>query len=217
MKLYGIVGAGGSGREVMPLARHALQLRGEKDAELVFVVEENYPILSQVVNGHRVMDMREFLSAPVADKYFNIAIGNTFARERIAKAISGLAQPFTIAAPSHISMDSNEISEGAILSNFTQIASNVKIGRFFHCNYYSSVSHDCVIGDFVTFSPGVRCNGHVIVEDQAFIGAGAIIRDATDKPVIIGKGAIVGMGAVVTKSVPPGITVIGNPAKTLQR
>jgi len=34
-----------------------------------------------------------------------------------------------------------------------------------------------------------------------------------DQPLVIGAGAIVGMGAVVTKSVPPGATVVGNPAR----
>ena len=32
---------------------------------------------------------------------------------------------------------------------------------------------------------------------------------------VIGAGAVVGMGAVVTKSVPAGATVIGNPAAPL--
>ena len=34
-----------------------------------------------------------------------------------------------------------------------------------------------------------------------------------DQPLVIGKEAIVGMGAVVTKSVPAGATVVGNPAR----
>jgi len=32
---------------------------------------------------------------------------------------------------------------------------------------------------------------------------------------VIGRGAVVGMGAVVTKNVPPGVTVVGNPARLL--
>ena len=35
--------------------------------------------------------------------------------------------------------------------------------------------------------------------------------------IVIGKGAVVGMGAVVPKSVPPGVTVIGNPARILEK
>lgn len=41
-------------------------------------------------------------------------------------------------------------------------------GRHFHANLYSYVEHDCVIGDFVTFAPGVKCNGNVVVEDYAY-------------------------------------------------
>jgi acetyltransferase-like isoleucine patch superfamily enzyme len=62
-----------------------------------------------------------------------------------------------------------------------------------------------------------ECNGHVVVEDHAYMGAGVVIKDGSNKPVVIGRGAVVGMGAVVTKSVPPGETVVGNPARPLVR
>lgn len=73
------------------------------------------------------------------------------------------------------------------------------------------------IGDFVTLAPGVKINGHVVIEDHAYIGTGAIIKDGTDKPIVIGRGAVVGMGAVVTKSVEPGAVVVGNPARPLSK
>ncbi|NDJ76816.1 MAG: acyltransferase [Chloroflexi bacterium] len=51
----------------------------------------------------------------------------------------------------------------------------------------------------------------IVVEDEAFIGARAIIL----KGVTIGKGAIVGAGALVTKDVAPGDIVGGNPARVI--
>ena len=115
-------------------------------------------------------------------------------------------------------MDEAEIGEGAALSPFVTITSNIKIGKCFHANLYSYVEHDCVIGDYLTFAPGVKCNGNVHIEDHAYIGTGAVIKQGTpDKPLIIGKGAVVGMGAVVTKSVPAGVTVVGNPARILEK
>jgi len=49
----------------------------------------------------------------------------------------------------------------------------------------------------------------VVIEDDAWIGIGAIIL----KGVTIGAGARVGAGAVVTRDIPPGTTVFGNPAR----
>lgn len=119
-------------------------------------------------------------------------------------------------AANSVQLDGNRIGEGAILCPFTMVTSNATIGRFFHANIYSYVAHDCVIGDFVTFAPGVMCNGRVRVEDHAYIGTGVVLREgAPDRPVVIGAGAVVGMGAVVTKSVAPGAVVVGNPAAPL--
>jgi acetyltransferase-like isoleucine patch superfamily enzyme len=74
-----------------------------------------------------------------------------------------------------------------------------------------------VIGDFVTFAPSVRCNGNVVINDHAFIGSGAVIKQGSARhPIVIGRGAIVGMGAVVTKSVPAYSTVVGNPARMME-
>jgi acetyltransferase-like isoleucine patch superfamily enzyme len=75
-----------------------------------------------------------------------------------------------------------------------------------------------VIGDFVTFAPGVKCNGNVVIEDHAYIGAGAVIKQGVPGvPLVIGRGAVVGMGAVVTNSVPAGTTVVGNPARAMNK
>jgi sugar O-acyltransferase (sialic acid O-acetyltransferase NeuD family) len=220
MRLYGIFGTGGFGREVMPLARHAIKKwhGGDTDAELVFVVDNNHVIQQSVLlNGHRVLTMEEYFFAEATERRFNIAIGDSRIRERFANSIpKDIAQPFSIVAQDHVSLDQNCVGEGAIFCSFTHITSNARIGRFFHANIYSYVAHDCVIGDFVTFAPGVMCNGNVVIEDHAYIGTGVVIKQGTpEKPLVIGQGAVVGMGAVVTKSVAPGATVIGNPAKVM--
>jgi sugar O-acyltransferase (sialic acid O-acetyltransferase NeuD family) len=117
-----------------------------------------------------------------------------------------------------VKLDDVQVGEGAVLCPFVTLTSNVRIGKHFHANLYSYVEHDCVIGDFVTFAPGVKCNGTVHIEDHAYIGAGAVIKQGLpNAPLVIGRGAVVGMGAVVTKSVPPGVTVVGNPARPLSK
>lgn len=211
MDLLAIVGAGGFGREVMPIAR-----KSQPDGcDVVFVVEGELPMPD--VNGHRVMLMEEFLAIGGRSKGFNIAIGDSAARERIAgKLVSAGVAPVMISDSTVWQGDANEIGEGAILCPFVTITSNAKIGRFFHANIYSYVAHDCVVGDFVTFAPGVKCNGSVLIEDHAYIGTGAVLKQGSrSKPLRIGRGAVIGMGAVVTKDVPPMAVVVGNPARPL--
>lgn len=82
------------------------------------------------------------------------------------------------------------------------------------------------IGDNVTFAPQVYLLAHdastkrhldytkiakIRIEDNAFIGARAIIMPG----VTVGRNAIVAAGSVVTKSVPEGYVVGGNPARTI--
>jgi UDP-perosamine 4-acetyltransferase len=75
------------------------------------------------------------------------------------------------------------------------------------------VSHGCILEEFVTIAPGAILCGDVRVEDDALIGAGAVILH-TD--ITIGARAKVGAGAVVTQDVPPGATVVGNPARIVK-
>ena len=75
------------------------------------------------------------------------------------------------------------------------------------------MAHDCVIGNNVTFAPSVKCNGNIIIEDDVYIGTGAIIHQGKhNRPLRIGRGAVIAAGSVVTKSVEAGKTVFGNPA-----
>jgi len=218
MNIYGIIGAGGFAREVIPIADQMLtSFPNIKSCELVFVVGN--PEDHRLVDGHKVISESGFVAMEAENKYFNIAIADGRTRERISNKMLGLGiKPFTIQAFTAYVSDNSEISEGAILSHSTTITSNAKLGRFFHLNIYSYVAHDCVIGDFVTFAPRVCCNGRVVIEDYAYIGTGAMIQQGTDeKPIIIGKGSVVGMGAVVTKSVLPFTVVVGNPAGPLNK
>lgn len=215
-RLYGIVGAGGFGREVLPLARQMLATsQPDSNYELVFVIDRGD---TTPVNGHRVL-LTDTFAEYDGERFFNIAIAGAEPRERIAtRLLEAGASAFAVHAPNVVVLDENHIGEGAILCPFVTITSNAKIGCFFHANIYSYVAHDCQIGDFVTFAPNVHCNGGVIIEDYAYIGTGAVLRQGTpDRPLVIGRGAVVGMGAVVTKSVDPGTTVVGNPAAPLQR
>ena len=207
--LFGIYGVGGCGRGILPVARE--QLGDRPDVRLVFIDDQSD---RSSVNGHEVLTLDQFTSAAAEEKKVAVAIASSRARQAVVERCraAGLSF-FEVRAASAVRMDAVEIGEGALISPFVTFTSNIRIGDHFHANLYSCVEHDCVIGDYVTFAPGVQCNGNVHIGDHAYIGAGATIRQG----IRIGKGAVVGMGAVVTREVPDGATVVGNPARPLER
>jgi sugar O-acyltransferase (sialic acid O-acetyltransferase NeuD family) len=212
--LFAVYGASGFGREVMPIARMQLRRQNIADDRLVFVDDV---AKATVLNGQRVLTYAQFLAEPADSRHVALAIANSEIREQLThRCVADGIIPWSVTADNVQILDDVTVARGAILCAFTTLTSTVRIGTAFHGNIYSYVAHDCVIGDYVTFAPAVKCNGNVVIEDHAYIGTGAIIKQGKPgQPLVIGRKAVVGMGAVVTKDVPAGETVIGNPAKPL--
>lgn len=209
--IVGVYTAGGHGRELMPIVRTQFAHH-----QIVFIDDVN---CGGFVNGQEILSFADFMARPADERRVCVAIAASKHRQRLAERCEAAGVLLAeVRATTVVQMDDVAIGPGACLSPFVTLTSNIHIGRCFHANLYSYVTHDCVIGDYVTFAPRVACNGNVHIHDHAYIGAGAILRQGSpNKPLIIGEGAVVGMGAVVTKDVPAGTTVVGNPARPMAR
>ena len=84
---------------------------------------------------------------------------------------------------------------------------NVKIGHQVKIYHHVTLASETWIGS----------EYKIFIEDQVMIGAGAVIIGRGDQSLTIGKGAKIGANAVVTRSVLPGETVTGIPARPLRK
>jgi len=74
---------------------------------------------------------------------------------------------------------------------------------------YTHVAHDCVVGDFTTFSNNAQIAGHVTIGDWVVMGAYAGVHQF----VRVGAHTMIAAGSIVLQDVPPFVTAAGYPAK----
>ena len=123
--------------------------------------------------------------------------------------------------PELVNLYGCEIADECFIGPFVEVQNDVKIGRASRIQSHTFICSKVKIGKGVFIGHGVvfindrypvqrnpKYWEETIVEDGAVIGS-----NATILPCRIGKGALIGAGAVVIKDVPAGITVFGNPAR----
>ena len=168
----------------------------------------------QVVRGEAGLDAWLAQCAAATGLYYAVAVGGGRGRERLM--LMDTLQGRRLIALSIVHRTSF-VASNALLGAGCQVlaqaavCADVRLGRGVIVNTAASVDHDCEIGDGVHLAPGARLAGEVTVGKRAFIGTGAIVLPR----VRIGEDAVVGAGAVVLNDVPPGVTVVGNPARIL--
>ena len=111
---------------------------------------------------------------------------------------------------SHISLgDNSGIGIDASLNGSVIIGKNVMMGP--KCTMYSR-NHSFDRLDIPMCEQGFQQEKTIIIDDDVWIGGHVILLPG----VHVGKGAIIGAGAVVTKDVPDYAIVGGNPAKIIK-
>jgi sugar O-acyltransferase (sialic acid O-acetyltransferase NeuD family) len=139
-----------------------------------------------------------------------VAIGDNVVRKKVVEktrhAFTNTVHPSVVFSAFATLGTGNMILHGAI------VQAQARIGNHVIVNTRASVDHDNDIGDFVHLAPGVVLCGAVKVGEGTLVGASATVLPGRS----IGAWAIIGSGAVVTRDVPDGAVVVGNPARIIR-
>lgn len=207
-----VVGTGGMGRETLAILEARNRSGAQPPFEILGFLTNQQDQHGSQVDGHSVLGTESAaIGYPGARSI--CAIGDPRARMAVVQRLTQSGATFLTAVhPAAVCHTQHEIGEGTIVAPGAVITVNVRIGQHVILNNNASISHDCVIEDFVTVAPCATVTGHVHLGYGAELGANCTILPR----IRIGRGALVGAGAVVTRHVAPNTIVAGVPAAVIR-
>lgn len=140
-----------------------------------------------------------------------VGIGsNRIREEKQSELTKAGAKLVTIVHPRATVSPHASVGVGSVVFANSVVNACAMVGDGVIVNTGAVIEHDCVVGDFSHISPNAVLAGGVKLGQQVWVGACASVRQL----ISVGEASTVGMGAVVTKDIQSGVTVVGNPAQT---
>lgn len=209
MKLL-IIGGGGHAKVAADVA-----LSTKQYSELVFL-DDRYPTHRQVLDFPvlgKTSDLVDIAKAASITHIF-IAIGDNAKRLSLFHAAKkhGL-MPVNLIHPSAVISQFASLGEGILVMPTAVINAGATMGHASIVNTGAIIEHECVLADAVHVSPNAALAGNVTVGSCTWIGMGASVK----QHVHIGQHVIIGVGSVVLRDIQDHVTVVGVPAKPIDR
>lgn len=210
-KVLAICGLGGSGSEILDLARR-INETNRRWSELVFIDKEDH---GNEFRGCKVFDIEQAIDIYGKDNVeFIISVGDVYLRQKIYEQIIQKGCVLTnLVAPSVFVPESTHLGSGVIIKDFSYISVDVIIESNVMIQSNSCIGHNVFIDKHSVISSQSVLAGAVKIGARTYIAIGCMIKEL----VSVGADSIVSMGSIVNKNVDENIIVQGNPAQKVSR
>lgn len=208
-----LIGAGGFGRETAQ-AVAAINADGAR-WNLRGFLDDDPARRGKDVDGTPVLGGRELIGEMPAASFVVCTgrPGDYASRPRIVRELGLAADRYaTIIHPAAAVAPSSRVGPGSVLLAHVTLTAAVTVGAHVAIMPQVTLTHDVEVADFATLASGASTGGGARIGAGAYLGAGALLREGTR----VGDRAMVGMGSVVLRDIPPGEVWAGVPARRLR-
>ena len=203
-----IFGCGGLSKDIFYCLKDIFQFNNiSMDEKVVFVDKE-------VKNGDFFLNcpLRNQVDLDVNEYQVIIAIGNPIIRKKIVDDLPKFTYFPTIIHSTVLLNPKVLLGKGVVILPNSIVSCDVKVGDFSIIDRAVQIGHDCSLAEYVHLSPAAVLSGNVILKSLVQIGTNASLKQNIE----IVEGTVIGMGAVVLKSIFDIGIYVGNPAKKIK-
>lgn len=184
-------------------------------------VDDRPEMVGTTVFGLPVLGGRDWLIANKKSRIVCIGVGTIKARKAVSEFLDAAEIP-TVGAihPSALISPEVEIEKDVVAGAGCVFFGRVTLGRGCYIGPSVTISHDTCVGDWCLLSVGTVVGARVDISSDVFVGTASTLMEpgfGSDARLQIGQAATIGAGALVIRNVQPCTTVIGRPAKQLQK
>ena len=213
-----IVGTGGASKETYYLIKKINLFAKESFLIVGFMEKDSCRIGDVVFDDQIIICSDETLGAFVLN-YDRIGMVIPLSDPKSKQRIYQVSQSYqniiypNIVHPSVIIEGETQMGIGNIISAGSVLACDLKIGDFNLINRCCTTGHDVIIGDFNTLNPSAVISGNVTIGSKCMIGAGAVVLQG----LTVEDESVLGAGAVLANNASQGSTLVGIPAKRIEK
>jgi sugar O-acyltransferase (sialic acid O-acetyltransferase NeuD family) len=197
------------------LAREMAQLASQIGAwDLVGFVSDGSQPIGMPIGPGRIVITDELLLRENPDADVVLGVGRPALRLAAGRRLSAanrLGFPNFVHPSAICDPRDTELGVGNAITAGCVFTVDIIAGDYNLFNWQTTVGHDARLGAGNVLNPGVNISGGVVIGDAVLIGTGAQVLEKRT----VADGATIGAGAVVTRDVAAGTTVVGVPARPI--